>query len=45
MKLLKIVGLSMKASWGALLSCFATPLARYGIRIREDAERELRQLS
>ena len=44
MKLIKIVGLSLKAWWGGCLSSFTTPLARYGIRIREDAERELKRL-
>jgi hypothetical protein len=44
MTLLRIIGLTLKAWWGGCLSAFATPVARYGIRLREDAERELRRL-
>lgn len=44
MTLLKIIGLSLQAWWGGCLSAFATPAARYGIRLRESAERELKRL-
>lgn len=44
MTLLKILVLSLKAWLGACLSYFATPVARYGVRLREDAERELKRL-